>query len=158
MTLIGEDCSAFAARTGTDAKRLVALDPLGDTSARVTLMTPPGADPEVLNGIIARIATKRAVTTIDDSLGFIGQRITAMVCNLGCEMAQMGLASPEGIDVAMRLGLNYPKGPLEMTDGIGSETVHDILTKMQLLTGDDRYRPSQWLRRRAQLRLSASAV
>ncbi|MCZ4353577.1 3-hydroxyacyl-CoA dehydrogenase [Roseovarius aestuarii] len=158
VTLIGEDCSAFAARTGTDAKRLVALDPLGDTSARVTLMTPPGAILEVLNGCIARIAPKRAVTVIGDSPGFIGQRIMAMVCNLGCEMAQMGLASPEGIDVAMRLGLNYPKGPLEMTDGLKGEIVYEILSKMQFLTGDDRYRPSQWLRRRAQLGLSASAV
>ncbi len=158
VTLIGEDCSAFAARTGADATRLVALDPLGDISTRVTLMTAPGADTEVLERLIARIAPRRVVTAIDDSPGFVGQRIAAMVCNLGCEMAQMGLASPEGIDTAMRLGLNYPLGPLEMTDRFGARTVHDVLTGLQFLTGDDRYRPSQWLRRRAQLGLSASTV
>ncbi|RKF16814.1 3-hydroxyacyl-CoA dehydrogenase [Roseovarius spongiae] len=155
VTLIGEDCSAHAARTGLDAARLVALDPLGDTSARVTLMTPPGADSALRDALIARIAPQRAVTLIDDSPGFVAQRIAAMVCNLGCEMAQMGLAAPEGIDTAMRLGLNYPQGPLAMTDAIGAEAVLDILRALQWLTGDDRYRPSQWLRRRAQLGLSA---
>ena len=52
----------------------------------------------------------RKVTAIKDS-GFISQRIRAMIGNLGCEMANIQLASPEDIDLAMRLGLNYPMGP-----------------------------------------------
>ncbi|MEP4560236.1 MAG: 3-hydroxyacyl-CoA dehydrogenase family protein, partial [Nitratireductor sp.] len=100
--------------------------------------------------------TRRAVTAIADSSGFIGQRIAAMVANLGCEMAQTGLASPPDIDLAMRLGLNYPKGPLELADAIGPDVVYRILAQAQALTGDDRYRPSQWLRRRATLGLPAA--
>jgi 3-hydroxybutyryl-CoA dehydrogenase len=42
---LGEDCTSFAVRTGTDFRRLVALDLSCDTSRRVTLMTAPGADP-----------------------------------------------------------------------------------------------------------------
>lgn len=158
VALLGEDCSAHAARTGRDARRLVGCDMLGDTSTRVTVMTAPGSDGAARDAVVALLSRKRAVTAIADSPGFVGQRIAAMVANLGCEMAQMGLAAPEDIDKAMRLGLNYPKGPLELTDALGAGTVHEVLTTLQRLTGDDRYRPSQWLRRRAQLGLSALAV
>ncbi|WP_397544149.1 3-hydroxyacyl-CoA dehydrogenase [Roseovarius salis] len=158
VTLTGEDCAAHAARTGRDFRRLVALDPLGDTSTRVTLMSPPCARQDIVDGVAALLSSERAVTVISDSPGFIGQRIAAMVCNLGCEMAQMGLAEPEAIDTAMRLGLNYPQGPLEMTDTLGVETVFAVMSQLQTLTGDDRYRPSQWLRRRAQLGLRARAA
>lgn len=152
---IGEDATAYAVRNGFDHRRLVCVDMIPDTSVRVTLMTAPGADAAILASAISLFATRRKVTAIKDSPGFIGQRIAAMVANLGCEMAQMGLASTEGIDLAMRLGLNYPKGPLELADAIGPDTVRRILSTIQTLTGDDRYRPSPWLRRRASLGMSA---
>ena len=38
---------------------------------------------------------------------------------------------------------------------MGVEAVHTVLTQLQAITGDDRYRPSLWLRRRALLGLSA---
>lgn len=152
---VGEDCSALSARTGHDHRRLVALDLSCDITKRITLMTAPGADADVLAQVVALFAPGRAVTVIADSPGFIAQRICAMVANLGCEMAQTGLARPADIDTAMRLGLNYPKGPLELTDAMGPQQVFAILEQLQGLTGDDRYRPSQWLRRRAQLGLSA---
>lgn len=154
---IGEDCAALGARTGADHKRLVALDLAVDTTKRVTVMTAPDADPATRDSVVALLSQSRAVTAIADSPGFIAQRICAMVANLGCEMAQTGLAKPDDIDTAMRLGLNYPKGPLEMTDAMGADRLYAIMTQIQLLTGDDRYRPSQWLRRRAQLGLSAMA-
>jgi 3-hydroxybutyryl-CoA dehydrogenase len=53
----------------------------------------------------------------------------------------------------MRMGLNYPLGPLELAADIGLADVVTILTRMQDITGDDRYRPSLWLRRRAALGL-----
>lgn len=152
---LGEDASAYAARNGLDHRRLVCVDMISDTARRVTLMTAPGAERGVLESVIAIFQEARAVTAIADSPGFIGQRVAAMVANLGCEMAQTGLASVEDIDLAMRLGLNYPKGPLELADAMGPAIVHQILTAVQALTGDDRYRPSQWLRRRAMLGLSA---
>lgn len=154
---LGEDCSALAARTGADYRRLVALDLSVDVSKRITLMRAPGADAEMFESVIALFAASRAVTAIADSPGFIAQRICAMVANLGCEMAQIGLASPDDIDTAMRLGLNYPKGPLELADAMGPDRLYAVMSQIQRLSGDDRYRPSQWLRRRAQLGLSARA-
>ena len=74
---------------------------------------------------------------------------------LGCEMSNIQLDSTEDIDLAMRLGLNYPMGPLEIIDDLGVKNAFDIMQTMQEITGDDRYRPSPWLRRRALLGLSA---
>ena len=152
---IGEDCSALASRLGLDHRRLVSLDLLANTDKRITIMSAPGADAAIRDRVTAMLAQKRSVTAIADSPGFIAQRICAMVANLGCEMAQIGLAAPTDIDLAMRLGLNYPSGPLEMADAYGVKKMHTIMTQLHQLTGDDRYRPSQWLRRRAQLNLSA---
>lgn len=153
---LGEDCSGAVHRLGLDVRRTVAVDVACKVEKRVTLMTAPGADPAVAAAVAARLAkTGAAVTAIKDSPGFISQRIRAMVANLGCEMAQARIASLEDIDTAMTLGLNYPQGPLELTDAMGPATVYEILTRLQAATGDDRYRPSLWLRRRALLGLSA---
>jgi 3-hydroxybutyryl-CoA dehydrogenase len=151
---LGEDCTSFAVRTGNDFRRLVALDLACDTSHRVTLMTAPGADPACRDGVAALIARSgRLATAIHDSPGFIAQRIRAMIANLGAEMAQIGIAQPAEIDIAMRLGLNYPLGPLELAEDLGLASVAAILQTLQTITGEDRYRPSLWLKRRALLGL-----
>ncbi|WP_244233158.1 3-hydroxyacyl-CoA dehydrogenase family protein, partial [Pseudomonas aeruginosa] len=74
--------------------------------------------------------------------------------NLACDIAQQGIASVEHIDLAVRLGLGYPLGPLEWGDRMGAGRVLRILERLHALSGDPRYRPSPWLRRRAQLGLS----
>ncbi|MDA0260601.1 MAG: 3-hydroxyacyl-CoA dehydrogenase [Proteobacteria bacterium] len=153
---LGEDCTAVASRTGIDHQRLVAIDLSADATSRITVMTAPGANLAVRDQVIARLAVSgRAVTAIHDSAGFISQRIRAMVANLGCEIAQLGIASPNDVNTAMRLGLNYPQGPIDLADQMGPATLLAILSNLQAITGDDRYRPSQWLRRRALLGLAA---
>ena len=153
----GEDCTSAALRLGLDPRRTVAIDLSHDASKRITMMRPPGGEAGIGDQVEALLAaTGRTVTRIKDSPGFIAQRITAMVANLGCEMAQMGLASPADIDTAMRLGLNYPAGPLALADKIGVKRTYEILCRLQEITGSDRYRPSPWLRRRALLGLSAA--
>jgi len=152
----GEDATAVSLRTGADPRRLVCLDLAGDTGKRVTVMTAPGADLAVRDSAIARLAGAAPVTAIHDSPGFIAQRILAMIANLGCEIAQIGVASPADIDTAMTLGLNYPRGPLALTDSLGAAKVLRILENLQRITGEPRYRPSQWLRRRGLLGLPAA--
>ena len=151
---MGEDATTFAVRTGADPKRLVAVDVTGDTSRRVTVMTAPGADLSHRDAVAAAIAgTGRKVTAIKDSPGFVLQRMRAMIANLGCEIAQIGLATPADIDTALQLGLNYPLGPLQIAEDMGAKTTLAIMEHLQAITGDDRYRPSLWLRRRALLGL-----
>jgi 3-hydroxybutyryl-CoA dehydrogenase len=151
---VGEDATTTALRTGVDARRLVCIDLVGNPETRVTVMTAPGADPAARDAVAAMlVAAGRRVTAITDSPGFIGQRMAAMIANLGCHIAELGLASPADIDRALELGLNYPRGPLALGEAIGAGRVLAILTAAQAVTGEDRYRPTPWLSRRARLGL-----
>jgi len=156
---VGKDATTEAIERGLDPRRTVAVDVTGDTAKRITIMMPPGADAAVRDAaaaMFARSGTK--VTLIKDSPGFIAQRMCAMIANLGCEMAMIGIASAADVDTAMTLGLNYPRGPLALADWMGVKDCHEILVQVQAITGDDRYRPSQWLRRRAMLGMSATTA
>jgi len=154
---LGDDCTTVAVTRGLDPARTVAVDLTGDVGRRVTIMAAPGATAlDAVAALLAKSGTK--VTAIKDSPGFIAQRMCAMIANLGCEMAMIGIASAADVDTAMTLGLNYPRGPLALADWLGVRECHEILVRTQAITGDDRYRPSQWLRRRAQLGLSATVT
>ena len=156
---IGKDCTTVVVERGLDRRRTVAVDLTGDIGKRLTIMTAPGADDLVRDAAAAILTRSGAkVTLIKDSPGFIAQRMCAMIANLGCEMAMIGIASAADVDTAMTLGLNYPRGPLALADWLGVKNCHETLVQIQAITGDDRYRPSQWLRRRAQLGLSATTV
>lgn len=151
---VGKDATAVALE-GADHRRLLCIDLLGDPSRRVTVMAAPGAERDRLAPVAAAIAASgRAVTWVNDSPGFVGQRIAAMVANLGCYMAEIGLARPEDIDTAMELGLNYPRGSIALGEQMGAQTCYEAISLIHRITGEDRYRPSLWLRRRALLGLS----
>lgn len=155
---IGEDCATACVRLGLDPAGTVAVDLTAAVRRHLTVMSAIGG-----GAARSRVADWLrglgfAVEEIGDSPGFVLQRVLGMIGNLGCELAQIGVASPADIDVAMRLAQNYPKGPLEFVDELGPATVLEIMTQLQTITGSDRYRPSLWLRRRAQLGLSAHQV
>lgn len=151
---VGLDATSTALRTGADSRRLVCIDLIGRTDLRVVIMTAPGADLVYCDAVAAALLREtHAVTVIKDSPGFIGQRIAAAICNLGCYIAEIGLAAPDDIDMALELGLNYPAGPLRLGEQVGAGKILQILTALQSLTGEDRYRPTLWLSRRARLGL-----
>jgi 3-hydroxybutyryl-CoA dehydrogenase len=152
---LGADATTCAIDEGLDAERTVAIDTLTPLAARRTLMTTPVTRPEVraaAHGLFASDGVP--VTTIDDSPGFIAQRILATIVNIACDIAQQKVATPGDIDLAVRLGLNYPAGPLALGDALGSSNLLTILRAMQAFYGDPRYRPSPWLTRRALLGVS----
>jgi 3-hydroxybutyryl-CoA dehydrogenase len=66
----------------------------------------------------------------------------------------MRIAAPDDLDRAVVLGLGYPRGPLAMGDALGAKKILEILQSMHEIFQEPRYRPSPWLRRRAQLGLS----
>lgn len=153
----GEDATSAAARLGLDPARAVAADFLGMEKGFLTLMAPLGGD-AVARKLAAFLRGRGlSVAVIRDSPAFVAPRILAMIVNLACEVAQMGIGAPADIDVAMRLAQNYPRGPFEWGQSLGVGRVHDTLRKMQEITGSDRYRPSLWLRRRALLALPLHA-
>lgn len=65
----------------------------------------------------------------------------------GC--AAKGVASAEDIDTAMRLGVNYPHGPLAWGESLGWGRVLRLLENLQQHYGEERYRPSALLRQKA---------
>jgi 3-hydroxybutyryl-CoA dehydrogenase len=158
VTPLGEDASHIAARDGLDASRVVALDLMMPLSKRRTLMTTPATTAEMRDAAHGLFASDNVpVSVIRDSAGLIAPRVIATIVNIGCDIAQQRIAAPADIDLAVTLGLGYPQGPLAMGDSYGPQRILAILEAMLALSGDPRYRPSPWLRRRAQLGLSLLA-
>lgn len=154
VTPLGGDATSAALQEELDPARTVAVDCLLPLERRVTLMSSPAtASSTRALAFSALSAAGTEVTSITDSVGFVAQRILAMMVNLGCEIAQQKIGRLEDIDRAVELGLGYPRGPLALGDDIGPKRVLAILESLQALYGDPRYRPSPWLRRRAALGL-----
>ena len=152
---LGVDCTAAALEHGLDPARTVAVDPLFGFSKRRTLMVNPSTKKDVRDAAHALLAADGvAVSVINDSPGFVAQRVVAHIVNVGCDIVQMRIASPEDLDRAVMLGLGYPKGPLAMGDAVGPKKILAVLNAMHELYQEPRYRPSPWLRRRAQMGLS----
>jgi 3-hydroxybutyryl-CoA dehydrogenase len=59
---------------------------------------------------------------VNEFPGFVTSRISCLVGNEAMKMLQEGVASAEDIDKAIKLGLNYPMGPLELADLVGLDT------------------------------------
>ncbi len=155
LTPVGDDATTAATKQGIDPRRAVAVDTMLPLKGRITVMTTPVTESSSRRSAHGLFASGGVpVTVIADSPGFVAQRILATIVNIGCDIAQQRIASPADIDEAVRLGLAYPKGPLALGDALGAARVLRILERLQAITGDPRYRPSLWLRRRALLSVS----
>jgi 3-hydroxybutyryl-CoA dehydrogenase len=157
LTPLGLDATTACA--DWPAERAIALDTLFPFGAGVcqrrTLMSTPATRSDYRDAARMIFAADGVrVGLIHDSAGFVAPRIVAMIVAIASEIAQQRIATPADIDAAVRLGLGYPIGPLEMGNQLGPARVARLLEEMFAVTGDPRYRPSLWLRRRAQLGLS----
>jgi 3-hydroxybutyryl-CoA dehydrogenase len=114
--------------------------------------------PEVRDAAHALLESDEVpVTVIGDSVGFIAQRVIAMVVNIAANIAQRAIAEVEDLEAAVRVGLGYPFGPLHWGDQIGGARILQILNGQLQATGDPRYRPSPWISRRVALGMSLLA-
>jgi 3-hydroxybutyryl-CoA dehydrogenase len=151
----GDDAVSASVHFGVDPERTLCLDAFLGLERHHTLMMTPVTRQEMCDAAHALLASDGVrVTVIRDSMGFVSQRVLAAVVNLACDIAQREIATPTDIDNAVRLGLNYPHGPLAWGDMLGPRRLLGILERIYALTGDPRYRPSPWLRRRATLDIS----
>ena len=152
---LGKDATASALELELDPQRTVAVDPLFGFAKRRTLMRTPVTRPEVVDaahGLLSSDGTP--VSVIQDSAGFVAQRVVAHIVNVGCDIVQMRIAAPADLDRAVELGLGYPRGPLAMGDALGPQRILSILEAMYMMYEEPRYRASPWLRRRARLGVS----
>jgi 3-hydroxybutyryl-CoA dehydrogenase len=92
-------------------------------------------------------AAGRETARVRDDAGLVLARILCLIINEAAAMVMEGVASPHDIDTALRLGANYPRGPLEWADLIGIDFVYAVLYGLQLEQGEDRYRPCPLLRK-----------
>ena len=83
---------------------------------------------------------------VKESPGFITSRVNALIGNEAFAMLEAGLASPEDIDKALKLGLNHPMGPFEMVDLVGLDVRLRILEYLHETLGE-KYRPNALLKR-----------
>ena len=168
LAIYGEDTTNAAIRYQVNPNQAVAIDMLTDLSKHRTLMPSIVTQDNFVaqayalfgkNNKFGKSSDEGSNATVDatlitESTGFVAQRVMAMVINLGCDIAMQGIASPEDIDNAVKLGLGYPYGPISWGDKLGAQRILLILERIYGLTGDQRYRPSPWLQRRATLGIS----
>ena len=85
----------------------------------------------------------RTLTWVPDITGLLSARVVTGVINEAYLALEEGLSTAEEIDTAMKLGTNYPYGPLEWCDRIGKKNVQQLLRKLQ--AENLRYQPAEGL-------------
>jgi len=81
--------------------------------------------------------------------GLVADRLAHCMVNEASALVEERLAVAADIDLALRLGMNHPRGPFGQLEADGVAAVYASLVSMSELTGDPRYRPAQLLRRQA---------
>ena len=90
---------------------------------------------------------KTPITALKDQPGFIVNRILVPMINEAFFVLMEGVATPEDIDLAMKLGTNQPMGPLALADFVGLDTCLFICETFHRELGEDKYRPCPLLRK-----------
>jgi 3-hydroxybutyryl-CoA dehydrogenase len=110
---------------------------------------------EIVRGLETSDSTAEAIRQVSEKMGketvvvnefpgFVTSRISALVGNEAFYMLQEGVGTPEEIDKAIKLGLNYPMGPFELVDLVGLDARLNNLKYLQEKLGD-KYRPAPLL-------------
>ncbi len=89
---------------------------------------------------------KETVLCKKDSPGFIVNRILVPALNEAIFLVQEGVADPEDIDKAVKLGLNWPMGPMQLLDYVGLDTTLNITQVFMNEFQDSKYRAAPLLR------------
>ncbi|MBX3380314.1 MAG: 3-hydroxybutyryl-CoA dehydrogenase [Phycisphaeraceae bacterium] len=112
---------------------------------------------EVIRGLQTSSETVQRVTNLstqlgktpipaNDRAGFVSNRVLMPLINEAFYAWMEGVAEPQHIDEIMKLGCNFPMGPLRLADFIGLDTCVHIMNVLAEGLGSDRYRPCPLLR------------
>jgi 3-hydroxybutyryl-CoA dehydrogenase len=88
---------------------------------------------------------------VGDAPGLVVARTVAMLINEGADAVQQGVCTPEGADLAMKLGVSHPAGPFEFLARWDALAVAMFLGHLDAHYRGERYRVGPWLRERAWL-------
>ncbi len=120
-----------------------------DKTRLVELYAPLGQENNAAVSVAGKYFEGQGYNTVQlpDTPGGVGFRILAMLINEAVSAVAENLATPEDIDRAMKLGTNYPLGPLEWSELIGLRVVLMGLSGLHTELGEERYRPHPLLKR-----------
>jgi len=90
---------------------------------------------------------KKKIEWLPDELGFVSARVVAMIINEAYFALGEGVSSKSEIDIAMKLGTNYPYGPFEWCEKIGIKKIYSLLTDLSKI--NTRYKPATVLEKEA---------
>lgn len=107
------------------------------------------SDEFALNEVCTKLNTKYSLVT--DQVGFVTPRIICMIINEAYFTIEEGTASRADIDLAMKLGTNYPFGPFEWATKIGVQNVVMTLDAVHQASGDERYMICSFLRQESSI-------
>lgn len=105
------------------------------------------ADREKLAATCAALGTDYRI--VADRVGLVTPRVICQIINEACFTVQEGTASMADVDLAMRLGTNYPRGPFAWANAIGVARVYAVLEALWHETHDERYKICPLLKRQA---------
>jgi 3-hydroxybutyryl-CoA dehydrogenase len=100
-------------------------------------------DQEGMKQVLTSLGT--AYGMVADQAGMAAPRIIARIINEAYAALEDGTATREDIDLAMKLGTNYPWGPFEWCERLGRNHVIRLLNAAYRESGDERYKPSNLL-------------
>jgi 3-hydroxybutyryl-CoA dehydrogenase len=141
--------SASSVSFALDRPVIVVDRALDDATATAVAIAPSDGCPTA--ALAEAVGLLRAagldVYVIDDIPGMIVTRTVAMLANLAADAVASGVASAEDVEVAMRLGVNYPRGPIAWGQQWGTRVVLTILDSLENWYRDGHYRAAPALRR-----------
>ncbi len=88
---------------------------------------------------------------LDDVAGLVVLRLIAMLVNEAADAVATGICTADAIDVAMRYGVNYPRGPMEWSEQVGLGVFARALANLREHYGEERYRTSALITRKGYL-------
>jgi len=113
------------------------------TTSRLAVATAKTCSPAAADAAIGLLqAAGIAVSRLKDAPGLPVMRTLAMLANEASDAVDQGVADAAGIDTAMRLGVGYPRGPLEWANAVGLSSIRTVLKNLGEGYGEDRYRIS----------------
>lgn len=98
----------------------------------------------LLAGAIKAFAERAGLAKAGSTEQYIFARILAAILNEAALALDEDVATREDIDTAMKLGTNYPKGPLAWSEEIGPRTVRGLLAELNSTVAPARYQPAKW--------------
>ena len=144
----GRSATQRAAESGVANTVLLDLALDYDKATRLAIAAAEQCEPAAVNSAIGLLqAAGFAVSRFRDVPGLAVMRTVAMLANEAADAVNQGVCSEQGADQAMRLGVNYPQGPLAWADSVGVATIRNVLTHLGSSYGEDRYRISPLIQR-----------